>query len=165
MIAGHTREKEQSSLAKQPWCLAQEKRISAKEVFWAVLAFGSGDCKKSVLIDRVHWSRLSLPVWRIILDDAQAINPEIFDTEHGNGRYNILKQPWESLLRYALFPFFECTPSCELLSLHSVTLTMSQTNVRRWVRHFMSCQFPNSFLRDLYSALNPWHFWPVSESC
>jgi hypothetical protein len=41
----------------------------------------SGDIQKSILIDLIHQQRLSLPVFWVILDYAQTVDPQVPNVE------------------------------------------------------------------------------------
>jgi hypothetical protein len=51
----------------------------------------SGDIQKSILIDLIHPQRLSLPVFWVILDYAQTVDPQVPNVEfpsHSKGFWN-----------------------------------------------------------------------------
>jgi len=56
----------------------------------------SGDIQKSILVDLIHQQRLSSPVFFVILDYAQTVDPQVLNVEFPSHNNSILVGLWNS---------------------------------------------------------------------
>jgi hypothetical protein len=56
----------------------------------------SGDIQKGILVDLIHEQRLSSPVFWVILDYAQTVDPQVLNAEFPSHNNGILEDLWSS---------------------------------------------------------------------